>query len=512
MAKKAWLSVALLISILASVVGAEELVGKIIQDNTGAPVVSADVRVYKIGVRGLAADLETDGEGRFAAAELATGDYRLEVEKPSYMNAACTFTIGPGTATRLTIRLVRLGTISGRVRSANGQPVSSAVVQVFTKTPGGMRPMSRVQGHSSNLDESGGYRLFNLVPGEYAVAVSFGAFTAAVSRTGEVPPNSSVGSGFQFYPNNSRPEIVTISGGEELRNIDLTISAGTTFSVSGKLELPAPKTAFWVTLTAIEQPSLAIAVTPANDDGAFRLEGIPAGSYYLFAGGPVRGRSVMGATLDKDPLYARSRIEVNRDISDISLTPQKGHSTPVRMKVEAGSEGTCPTAASVIVTNLEDWGAMLQRTATAGRDKDTPIRSLAPSNYQLTALDLGENCYQTSDVFVDLTAGDHAAIVIPLASAGSIHGNISGAKDGDLSVVLLSSFGREIRSTVPDPDGHFSFAALAPGQYRIAAYWSSESSQTRWMGDSKRMTEIEVRPGKITELELRPPQPSSSRQ
>lgn len=65
MRKKTALAVGLLVSVLASVARAEELSGKVIQDNSGAPVASADVRVYKIGVRGLAADLETDGEGNF---------------------------------------------------------------------------------------------------------------------------------------------------------------------------------------------------------------------------------------------------------------------------------------------------------------------------------------------------------------------------------------------------------------------------------------------------------------
>src|SRR5260370_41649142 len=86
MRKKTGLAVGLLITALACASGAEELAGKVIQDNSGAPVASADVRVYKIGVRGLAADLETDGEGHFEAQGLSVGDYRLEVEKPSYVD------------------------------------------------------------------------------------------------------------------------------------------------------------------------------------------------------------------------------------------------------------------------------------------------------------------------------------------------------------------------------------------------------------------------------------------
>ena len=516
MPEKAALTVALVVTAMAYAARSEELAGKVLQDHSGAPVASADVRVYKIGARGLAADLETDGEGHFEAQGLSAGDYRLEVEKPSYVNATSTFRIDPGSSARLAIRLVRRGAISGRVTSASGQPVSSAMVQALTKTPSGLRPMPRAQGNYSILDESGLYRLFNLAPGEYIVAVSYGAFTTAVSSTGNVPPNTGIGSGFLIYPSNTRPEFLTILGGEELRNVDLTIPMVTSFHLSGKVELPAPKTSFWVTLTAVDQPSMAISVTPAGEDGAFRLAGIPAGSYYLFTTGPVRGRSFIGAMLDNEPLFARSRIEVVQDVADISLTPQKGHSGAVRLKIEPGSETACPHSASIGLTGLEDWGAMLDQIAHASPDKDTPIRNLAATRYQLTARDLGENCYQTGEAILDMTGGDPGPATIPVASAGSIRGRVTGAKDGEFSIVLVpskSSFGAQpVRSATPDSEGHFSFAALAPGKYRIAAHRASEPSEARWMSAPERMAEIEVRAGKPTELELPAPQPASPQQ
>jgi hypothetical protein len=376
--------------------------------------------------------------------------------------------------------------------------------------------MIRIQGNYSNLDESGHYRLFNLAPGEYAVAVSYGAFTSAVSSTGNVPPNTGVGSGLLIYPNNARPEFFTITGGEEFRNVDLTVPTGASFTVSGKVELPAPKTTFWVTLTAVDQPSMAIAVTPAGEDGAFSLAGIPAGSYYLFTAGPVRGRGFMGAMLANEPLFARSRIEVLRDISDLSLTPQRGQSVVVRLKIEPGSEKACPSSGAIVLTGLEDWGAMLAQTAHASRDKDIAIGNLAPARYQLTASELGETCYQTSEVFLDLTRGDPGPVTILVAGAGSIRGRVAGVKDGQLSIVLVpskTSLGAQpIRSATPDSEGHFSFAALAPGKYWIAAHRASESSSSRWMTDTERMTAVEVQPGKPAELELPAPQPANPRQ
>src|SRR5262249_17724375 len=160
--------------------------------------------------------------------------------------------------------------------------------------------------------------------------------------------------------------------------------------VSGKVDLPAPKTTFWVALTSIDQPSLAIAVAPAGNDGVFNLKGIPSGSYYVFAAGPVRGRGFMGALLGPEPLFARTRLEITaQDISGLVLAPQKGQSAAVRLRITPGSESACPSSASVALISLEDWGAMLQHAARASREKDTIIANLAPARYQVTAQDLG---------------------------------------------------------------------------------------------------------------------------
>src|SRR5258706_11122650 len=49
--------------------------GRIVEDHSGSPVPSASVRIVKNGVRGLQADLETDGDGHFDAPQLPAGDY-----------------------------------------------------------------------------------------------------------------------------------------------------------------------------------------------------------------------------------------------------------------------------------------------------------------------------------------------------------------------------------------------------------------------------------------------------
>src|SRR5579862_9095371 len=113
------------LAISASTVG-QSLAGTVVQDDSGKPVVSADVHVYRLGVRGLAADLETDRDGRFEATELATGDYRIEIMKAGYLGALLPSSVSSGLNARLTVRLIRLGSISGQVTNPEGQPVKGA--------------------------------------------------------------------------------------------------------------------------------------------------------------------------------------------------------------------------------------------------------------------------------------------------------------------------------------------------------------------------------------------------
>src|SRR5437016_14616995 len=92
--------------LLGQFASAATIKGGIVEDHSGAPVASASVRIVKTGVRGLQADLETDGDGRFDAPELTAGDYLIEISKPNYLNA--TVRLGLTADEALTnVRLIR---------------------------------------------------------------------------------------------------------------------------------------------------------------------------------------------------------------------------------------------------------------------------------------------------------------------------------------------------------------------------------------------------------------------
>src|ERR1700682_2775689 len=140
---------------LGSVASATTIKGRIVEDHSGSPVASASVRIVKVGVRGLQADLETDGDGRFDAPELTEGDYRIEISKPNYLNATVRLRLTAG-ETSSNLRMVRCGVITGHVADRQGQPVRGAVVLAMPKPIGGGPLLPDFSsGHFATVDARG---------------------------------------------------------------------------------------------------------------------------------------------------------------------------------------------------------------------------------------------------------------------------------------------------------------------------------------------------------------------
>ena len=152
-------------ALMAGSAATETIAGKVVQDDSGAPLASVEVRLSRAGVAGLVADLETDTAGQFRAPDLPLAEYRLEVSKPNYVSTV--LSIRESGSTTLLIRLVRYGVISGQVTDAQGQPVRGATIFAMVKAVRANRfGPSRIS--SLRVYERGQYRLYNLPPGRYA--------------------------------------------------------------------------------------------------------------------------------------------------------------------------------------------------------------------------------------------------------------------------------------------------------------------------------------------------------
>ena len=207
------LRLAALFLVAAGILSAAGIEGRVVEDHTGNPLASVEVRIAKIGQRTLAAHMETNSSGEFRVPNLAVGEYRIDATKSNFIGVTVRLSTLPGP---LTIRLVRCAVITGQVVDAQGQPVLGATVYAVPKPrEGPLMPYSQpTPGTYTRVGERGQYRLHSLPPGEYAVVTSYGASTAIFGSSGGADVKSAIGSGVQVYPTNQRPRYFAVAGGE----------------------------------------------------------------------------------------------------------------------------------------------------------------------------------------------------------------------------------------------------------------------------------------------------------
>jgi 5-hydroxyisourate hydrolase-like protein (transthyretin family) len=388
--------------------------GKVIENHSGNPVASAEIRLLRASASELIADLETDSDGNFTLPDLANGDYHLEILKPNFISTSLPLTISNSTPA-IIVRLIRCGVISGHVLDAQGQPVHSATVFAMSQKSetSPWRPFSRTDpGHETRVDETGAFRLFNLPPGQYAVAVTYGASTSIVASTGNSQAEPT-GSGVILYPSTSQPHVFTVAGGEEYPNTDFSIMPTALYEVSGKIELEASQHGYWLALTAQSQPTFATALSEAASDGTFHFKGIPPGSYSLFAYGPSNGRGGLGIIVDEHALFGRMPLEVGADVEGVSIALQKARSASLILR-NSTQKNACPATLDFQLVSLEDWGADLDRKLTIGFVKPEATGPLAPGRYLITIQDASSSCVPVSNTILDLSKPSAKTIEIPV--------------------------------------------------------------------------------------------------
>jgi hypothetical protein len=493
---------------------------RVIEDHSGNPVASADVRILRADTGALFADLDSDRNGHIEVPGVPASAYRLEVSKPGFVSARVQLRVQENVpaAVPVVIHLVRCGVITGRVIEASGAALEGAMVSALLKPARGVAGLpleNHTRGNLAVTDSSGEYRLYNLAPGQYNVVLSYGASTFAVGVTGSSVTRAGVGSGFLYYPENSRPQWFTIAGGDEMRGVDFNVLPTSLTNVSGTIKTAAPAGgSYWLALALADQPGIAVAVSIAESDGSFRFEGVHAGSYHLFASGPSTFRGSFGAGLPEQPYFARTELQLGAQSAEgITLDMQRGRSASFALRAAAGSVPKgCSSKVQLQLLALEDWGAILMRDITLDFTRPVVVENLAPARYHVPVTRLGEGCYSAADMIVDLTgASPSGPVEVSVVPAGSIVGKLIGAaRAADFVLVLLdSSAGRDeqpLRVAYPDDKAGFVFEGLSPGRYRIAA---RPTAAAHWVADAGGMVETDVAGGAPTRVELRASNPGS---
>jgi len=291
--------------------------------------------------------LMTDSEGRFVFRNLPKGTFNLTAQKPGYVEGAYgrlrpngasqSLELGDGErANEVTIRVFRFATISGVVTDQTGEPAVAVTVRAYRRSITSGRRMLTGAG-SAVTDDRGAYRLFNLVPGEYIVAVPSvqNSIPANFALQGRMSPDLmataiaggsgefSIGVGgtpvssdgrfvlqgggrgatgpapdaagrllvhqSAYHPASStvgQAEPVSVQSGEERSGVDVALKLVPSANISGRLIGPTgPVENFMLHLTPTDtgemsaDPDVATTITAA--DGSFVFLGVPAGQYVI---------------------------------------------------------------------------------------------------------------------------------------------------------------------------------------------------------------------------------------
>lgn len=441
-----------------------DLNGRVLEMYSGQPVEEARLAFRPLSRGGQEATADTGEDGRFQVKAFVAGRYRVDAARVGYAASTLYFDYADGAA--VVVRLARLGAIQGSVTNAAGEPISGA--SVFPSSPWLRRLAVRT-------DDRGRYRLFNLPPGDHAVAaVHAGAVASA--------------------------------GGSSSRG-DLVLPGGPAFAIEGRVE-PHPEAGSMLVTAAQSGVSLAQALTAKA--GRFRIEGLRQGRYEIYAAGPtdLRLNGGFGGLLLADPKFGRTEVTViSQDQRDVQIATQAGATAAFRLtgRGQMDESGLCGDTATLSLTALEAWGARVDRKAAVKAGADAPVNGLAPARYRVSLAGLPDSCYYLGEAVLDFSAGVPARVELPRGRGATLSGRTAGAgyivllqpeaaEEGDAAFIMVAA----------DREGRFSLESLRPGTYRTLAVPAREWSSPEWRPEAGQMTALQLVRG-TTNLELSAP-------
>jgi protocatechuate 3,4-dioxygenase beta subunit len=219
--------------------------GTIVDAVTSQPIANGTVTITRNGTSIPA--VTADDQGRFVFRGLAAGDWRIMATQAGYATgwygadapsaAEQAFDLATGeTVTGVVIRMWQYAVVSGTVTDANQEPVVGASVTATGVDVLGGRTTFEGLSRQTETDNRGIFRLTNLTPGDFAIAVLSPA-NASPPKAGYSP------SGYPtlFYPDTTSTasaSVLTLGGGEERSGIDFHLTPRRAFVVSGTVTGP----------------------------------------------------------------------------------------------------------------------------------------------------------------------------------------------------------------------------------------------------------------------------------
>jgi hypothetical protein len=492
----------------AAPTGTAVIRGRIVAVDTGAPIRRAQVRATSGGGRGRLTT--TDAEGRFEFKDLPAGRWDISASKAGFVTLRYgqrrPFEAGrpieladKQVMDRADVSLPRGAAITGHVFDEFGDPIAGARVVVMRyQVVQGIRRLTPTGGGDQS-DDTGAFRVFGLMPGDYYVSATVRALPVddPADATSYAPT---------YFPGTgsvTEAQKVTVGLGQEQGNVSFSLLPVRTVRVMGTVidSSGAPLTGGVLMLSPSDQVGAGFGGplgqngTRIAGDGTFTIPNVAPGSYTLIAtsggpgGGAARGR-FGGAGPVPDIELATVPLTVgNEDLTGITMVTGKGATVSGTIVAAQGAGTKIPTNGIQITTQSLQPQPTFARPARAEADGTFVLSNLfgsrvirvngLPQNWMLKAVMVAG--VDVSDTPMDFksTQDYKDAQIILTDRITEVNGKVAGEGTTaalDYTVVIFpddpmkwTGPSRYIRSARPDQQGMFKIRSLPPTRYLAVA-------------------------------------------
>ena len=446
----------------------------------------------------------TDSQGHFSLDALPCASYLLTVSHPGFVEASfgqrksadpgAILTLAPGQKmTGLFFKLQRASVITGHVFDENGELVQGALVRVLRPTGRGKRQDAPEIG-TSVTNDLGEFRIYDLSPGRYYVAVTYDPWSA---REGfDAKPRQRLfkkGYPITYFPNTTDPskaQTLALTPGQELASIDFRMELAAMNTVSGKILNPPSVNTIRGDMNIYMSPRGPGLLAPETidthsvaKDGTFILHRVPPGSYHLQA-----------VYFDRDklePLYVARELEVaEADVEDVTLAFAPSFATNGRVKWE-GNKQEDISKFTVFLSPVDAESGSVKHSEVKP-DGSLLFRSVNESEYRPLIRGPNSDCYVKSarvgstpmvDGKIPIHSGADNSLEIGISCrAPHLDGQVLTGDSlpavGVFVVLVPEQRLREQSSNYAtaktDQNGQFRLKGILPGDYKLFSWDSVE--------------------------------------
>ena len=458
-----------------------ELRGKVVSVTTAEPVPGALLQIAGQPAR------FSDSDGTFSFPDLPPGRVNISVRKPGYFTEqqlggmALEPSVEVPSSGEVLLKLTPEAILFGEVKNADGEPVEGISVRAERWRLEEGRRQLRVE-KQATTDDQGKFRMAELVPGTYYLAILPGGNN--MMFVGDLPrkPRPQQGYGLQFYPGVADVQAATaftVRAGASV-HVAQTFKKQRLFQVSGTVRGILPLSSFDVNLSNSSGENVPAHTRMDPGTGDFQIPGIAAGTYLLTAT-QFHQRTTDINSFDS-PMIAEQTLLVDRDLSGVVLTLGSGISIPVQLHEEFSSN-----AGEIHQANVQAVGRDFVKNAAAvsvpppeDRKSANKLENLSPGTYWVEAQPSSPHDYVAELRCGSLDLLRDELVIAPGASLPPIDVTLRNdsaqltvalkQKDRPAAIVIYSSvYPHSSRMPFLPGSASPSVTSLPPGRYQVFA-------------------------------------------